>query len=95
MTLAEQLETKADMINMGERIQWGSDQEIMREAAAYIRQLTGIVRAQHKALEVANNRVNFLAHCTGTQRHIDANDERYKPIFEKTLALSAPIVKGV
>ncbi len=35
--LAERLEIKADCIQMGEKIAWGSDSAIMREAADIIR----------------------------------------------------------
>lgn len=34
--LVKRLRIKADMIQMGEKIAWGSDSEIMREAADYI-----------------------------------------------------------
>ena len=38
--LCKRLEIKADMIQLGEGIAWGSDSEIMREAAARIRTLS-------------------------------------------------------
>ncbi len=79
-TLAERLETKADMINMGERIQWGSDQAIMREAAAKLRQLTDIVKKQHEVL--------LYVECNYDGMNKAA-------IVDEALALSSPIVKGV
>lgn len=36
--LVNRLRIKASMIEMGERIAWGSDSELMREAADYIEQ---------------------------------------------------------
>ena len=42
--LTLRLLNKADMIEMGEKIQWGSDSEIMREAAARIAELTAALR---------------------------------------------------
>lgn len=38
-TLVQRLKTKADMLTMGERIAYGSDSAIMREAAAEIERL--------------------------------------------------------
>ena len=81
MNLADRLETKADMINMGERIEWGSDQLIMREAAYCIRQFIDIIKTQHEALEQAK-----AGWAKGTSTRID---------IDEALTLSASIVKGV
>lgn len=40
-TLPQKLRMKADMINMGERIAWGSETALMFEAADYIESLEG------------------------------------------------------
>jgi hypothetical protein len=42
--LTLRLRNKADMIEMGEKIQWGSDSEIMREAAARIAELEAALK---------------------------------------------------
>lgn len=39
--IVHRLNVKADMLTMGERIAWGSDSAIMREAAAEIEKLRG------------------------------------------------------
>lgn len=62
--------------------------------ADIIRRQQDVIRELHKALEVANNRVGFLAHCTATIRHMDANDGRYTPMFEAALALAEPLLGG-
>lgn len=48
--LVQRLTTKAAMIEMGERIAWGSDTAIMREAATRIKELEAEKRKQ--ALEI-------------------------------------------
>jgi hypothetical protein len=66
----------------------------MREAAAYIRQLTHIVKVQHEALEsiqlyaVPDQSKPVLPHLANDLMVIDG-------LAAKALSLSAPIVKGV
>lgn len=46
--LPERLRTLADMIQLGEKISWGTDQEIMREAAAELdAALVALTSLQH------------------------------------------------
>ena len=50
--LEERLEIMADMIQMGDRIAWGTDSEIMREAAHHIRILKEALGFYSKAWKV-------------------------------------------
>lgn len=54
--LAKNLRIKSDMINMGERIQWGSETALMDEAATTIEHLEA---ALIKAKEAINWRLDF------------------------------------
>lgn len=51
--LSKRLRIKADIIQMGERIAFGSDSEIMREAAATLDTIIAKQKATEEALRVA------------------------------------------
>ena len=50
--LCKRLEIKADMIQLGEKIAYGSDSEIMREAATRIRALASQVDGLRREIEI-------------------------------------------
>jgi hypothetical protein len=57
-TLPQKLRIKADMITLCERIQWGSETSLMREAADRIEELEAslnVARMQREGLAQANN----------------------------------------
>ena len=64
MTIQQRLRMKADMITMGERITFGSECEIMHEAAGYIDQLLDAMDKCVEALEFYGDRRNYLKDAT-------------------------------
>lgn len=78
--LAEALRTKADMINMGERIAWGSETALMRQAADVIQQQRDVMRMAREALDKCDRII------AGTCDFIHA-----KPILDDARASKAAI----
>jgi hypothetical protein len=57
--LTKHLRIKSDMINMGERIQWGSETAIMDEAATTIEHLEAALIKAQSALQSARDGGSF------------------------------------
>lgn len=70
--LCKRLEIKADMIQLGEKIAYGSDSEIMREASARIRALA----AENEALWRERNEATSCAACGGPYPNADCGHAR-------------------
>lgn len=61
--LAEALRTKADMINMGERIAFGSETALMRQAADVIQQQRDVMRMARELVQLIKD--------TGSETYAD------------------------
>lgn len=88
--VVERLRIKADMIQMGEKIAWGSDSAIMREAAARIETL-------ERALEGATTALTCIAHTFTEDSHggtktLPATD--YQRMAREALAALSPSTNG-
>lgn len=66
--LAQRLRTKADMIMLGERIAFGSDAELMREAADALDVHAGVKRKSGCTTEFSSN---YGEHWNAVSQHID------------------------
>lgn len=69
--LVSRLRIKADMISLGERITWGSDSEIMREAATALEAKDAEIAEWRQAASVeAGLRREFLARAEAAESRI-------------------------
>jgi hypothetical protein len=59
-TLSERLRIKAGVMEMGEKIAWGSDTALMREAADVINKLEEDIAAQSRIIHIQEQKLSRI-----------------------------------